>query len=171
VLETLVLCSLYSSLLGISTIPGLILTGLVSDRLGRRGKGRKGLIAIEFFIISLCMFLLGYGLKERININLFIALFFMTGFFVWGHWAAFSTLMLDMVPYEILGTTYGFYNPIHFLGSLIGPWTTGWVRDMTASFSWGLYLSAIFYVLGGVLIFAVKPSFRFGKEAKIEEGG
>jgi hypothetical protein len=34
-------------------------------------------------------------------------------------WAAFYSLLPDIVPYEILGTTYGLTNTIHFLGSLI----------------------------------------------------
>ena len=165
--QTLAQSSFYSSLLGISAIPGLALTGWVSDRLVRRGKGRKGLIAIEFFLIALCMLLLGYGLKVKMNIYLFILFFFMAGFFIWGHWAAFYALLPDIVPYEILGTTYGLTNTIHSLGSLIAPWLTGWVKDTTASFSWGLYLSAIFCILGGTLIFAVRPSFRFGKERSI----
>ena len=55
------------------------------------------------------------------------------------------------------------------MGSLIAPWATGWVRDVTASFSWGLYLAAVFCVLGGMLILAVKPSFRFGKERELGE--
>jgi sugar phosphate permease len=113
------------------------------------------------------MILLGYGLKVKINIYLFILFFFMAGFFIWGHWAAFYALLPDIVPYEILGTAYGLTNTIHFLGSLIAPWMTGWVKDVTASFSWGLYLAAIFCILGGVLILAVRPSFRFGEEAKI----
>jgi sugar phosphate permease len=165
--ESLARSSFYSSLLGIAAIPGLAITGLVSDRLARKGKGRKGLIAIEFFLISLCMILLGYGLKVKINVYLFILFFFMAGFFIWGHWAAFYALLPDIVPYEILGTAYGLTNTIHFLGSLIAPWMTGWVKDVTASFSWGLYLAAIFCILGGVLILAVRPSFRFGEEAKI----
>jgi sugar phosphate permease len=165
--ESLARSSFYSSLLGISAIPGLSLTGFVSDRLARKGKGRKGLIAIEFFLISLCMLALGYGLKIKMNIYLFIILFFMAGFFIWGHWAAFYALLPDIVPYEILGTTYGLTNTIHFIGSLIAPWATGWVRDVTASFSWGLYLAGIFCILGGILILTVRPSFRFGKEAKI----
>ena len=167
--ESLAQSSFYSSLLGISAIPGLSLTGFVSDRLAKKGKGRKGLIAIEFFMISLCMLALGYGLKVKINIYLFILFFFMAGFFIWGHWAAFYALLPDIVPYEILGTAYGLTNTIHFLGSLIAPWMTGWVKDVTASFSWGLYLAAIFCILGGVLILIVRPSFRFGKEARIGE--
>ena len=165
--ETLAKSSFYSSLLGISAIPGLAITGFVSDLLARKGKGRKGLIAIEFFLIALCMLLLGYGLKVKMNIYLFILFFFMAGFFIWGHWAAFYALLPDIVPYEILGTTYGLTNTIHFLGSLIAPWLTGWMKDVTDSFSWGLYLSSIFCVLGGILIFAVRPAFRFGKERSI----
>ena len=167
--ESLARSSFYSSLLGISAIPGLSLTGLVSDRLARKGKGRKGLIAIEFFLISFCMLALGYGLKAKINIYLFVLLFFMAGFFIWGHWAAFYSLLPDIVPYEILGTAYGLTNTIHFMGSLIAPWATGWIRDVTASFSWGLYLAGIFCILGGILILAVRPSFRFGKERAIFE--
>ncbi len=165
--KTLAQSSFYSSLLGISAIPGLALTGFVSDRLARKGEGRKGLIAIEFFMISFCMLALGYGLRMKMNIYLFTFFFFMAGFFIWGHWAAFYALLSDVVPYEILGTTYGLTNTIHFLGSLIAPWATGWIKDVTASFSWGLYLAALFCILGGILILTVRPSFRFGKEAKI----
>jgi MFS family permease len=165
--KTLAQSSFFSSLLGLSAIPGLALNGLVSDRLVRKGKGRKGLIAVEFFMISLCMLLLGYGLKVRINLSLFLLFYFMAGFFIWGHWAAFYALIPDIVPYEILGTAYGLTNTFHFLGSLVAPWATGWVRDMTASFSWGLYLAAIFCFLGGILILAVRPPFQFGIERKI----
>jgi sugar phosphate permease len=165
--ETLAKSSFYSSLLGISAIPGLAITGFVSDLLARKGKGRKGLIAIEFFLISFFMLALGYGLKIRMNIYFFVILFFMAGFFIWGHWAAFYALLPDIVPYEILGTAYGLTNTIHFLGSLLAPWLTGWVKDTTASFSWGLYLAAIFCILGGILILTVRPSFRFGKESNI----
>ena len=160
--------SLLSSLIGISAIPGLTLTGIGSDRMARQGKGRKGLIAFEYFCLALCMASLGYGLKIKMNIYLFTFLFFATGFFVWGHWAAFWALLPDVVPYEILGTTYGLTNTIHFVGSLVAPWASGWIKDATASFSWGLYLSAIFSVLGGILIFSVRPSFRWGKEMKIK---
>ena len=164
---SLVQASFYSSLLGISAIPGLSITGWVSDLLSRKGKGRKGVIAIEFFLIALCMILLGYGLELKMNIYLFTFFFFMAGFFIWGHWAAFYALLPDIVPYEILGTAYGLTNTIHFLGSLAAPWVTGRVKDMTASFSWGLYLSALFCILGGTLILVVRPAFRFGKERSI----
>lgn len=169
-IENLAQSSFYSSLLGISAIPGLTFTGWISDRMARKGMGRKGLIAIEFFLISVCMLLLGFGLKVKMNVYLFILIFFMAGFFIWGHWAAFYSLLPDIVPYEILGTTYGLTNTIHFLGSFIAPWMTGWIKDMTASFSWGLYLAGLFCMVGGVLIFWVRPSFRFERERAILMG-
>jgi MFS family permease len=165
--ESLSLTSFYSSLLGLSAIPGLSLTGLVSDRLMKKGRGRKGLIAVEFYLIAICMFLLGVGLKMRMNLSLYLVLFFVTGFFIWGHWAAFYALLPEIVPHKVLGTAFGLTNTIHFLGSLLAPWATGWVKDATGSFSWGLYLSAIFCVIGGTLILSVKPPFRFGKEVSI----
>jgi sugar phosphate permease len=119
--------------------------------------------------MALFMMLLGYGLEVKMNIYLYLFLFFMAGFFIWGHWAAFYALLPDIVPYEILGTTFGLTNTIHFLGSLFAPWTTGWIKDVTASFSWGLYLSALFSTLGGILIFSVRPGFRFGKERPIHD--
>jgi sugar phosphate permease len=146
-------------------IPGLAITGWLSDLITREGKGRKGLIAVEFFLMALFMFVLGYGLEVRMNLYTFF--FFMAGFFIWGQWAALYALLPDIVPYEILGTTYGLTNTIDFLVSLMAPWVTGWVKDMTASFSWGLYLAAIFCILGGGLILAVWPSFRFGKERPV----
>jgi len=165
--ETLARSSIYSSILGVSGIPGVVLTGLVSDRLSRKGKGRKGLIAIEFFLMSLCMLLLGYGLKWKINIYVFVLLFFMTGFFIWGYYPALHALLSDIVPYKILGTAYGLTNTIHYFGSLMSPWATGWIKDATGSFLWGLYLSAILCFVGGVLILFVTPSFHCGKESPI----
>lgn len=165
--QTLAQSALYSSLLGLSAIPGLMVTGWVSDRWAAKGKGRKGIIAAEFFLISLCMLLLGYGLNVRMNTALFVLLFFAAGFFLWGHWAAFYSLLPDIVPYEILGTAFGLTNTFHFLGSLIAPWVTGQLKDVTGSFSWGLYLAALCCLVGGFLILAVRPPFRLGKEIPI----
>jgi hypothetical protein len=60
-------------------------------------------------------------------------------------------------------------NTTHFLGWLVAPVATGWVKDVTASFSWGLYLSALFSTLGGILIFFVRPAFRWGREPSVVE--
>jgi sugar phosphate permease len=152
--------SLYSSLLGLSAVPGLFLTGLLSDRLACRGRGRKGLIAIEFLGIAVFLSLFGWGIQERWPAGLMGGLIFVIGCFVWGHWAAYYSLIPEMVPPAILGTVFGFTNSIHFIGGLLAPWVTGLIRDQTASFASACYAAALFALIGAAIIFSVRPAFR-----------
>lgn len=156
--------ALYSSLLGLSAVPGLILTGLLSDRLARRGKGRKGLIATEFLFSTVFLFIFGWGIQARWDGLVLGILIFILGAFLWGHWAAYYSLIPEMVPKEILGTIYGITNSIHFIGGLLAPWLTGIIKDATASFSYACYGAGLFTLVGALLIFSVGPSFRWKTE-------
>ena len=156
--------SLYSSLLGISAVPGLTLTGWISDRLVDKGKGRKGLIAVEFLAMTLLMFIFGWGISERWEGWILGVLIFLIGLFVWGHWAAYYSLLPSLVPQEIHGTVYGLTNAIHFIGGFLAPWLTGLIKDATASFTYACYGSALFTLLGGLIIFSVRPAFRWKSE-------
>ena len=46
------------------------------------------------------------------------------------------------------------------VGSILSPWVTGWIRDLTGSFIWGCYIAGIFSLLAGVIIFWVKETTR-----------
>ena len=160
--------SLYASLLGLSAVPGLILTGLISDRLYRKGKGRKGLIAVEFFIMAGLLMLLGLGITGRWSGLTLGVLIFIIGVFVWGHWAAYYSLIPEIVPKEILGTVFGITNSIHFIGGLLAPWLTGIIKDLTASFALACYGAGLFALLGGLIISGVRPSFRWKTEIPLK---
>ena len=73
------------------------------------------MIAFESFLISLCLLMLGYGLKIKMTLAFFRIFFFRGTFFIWGHWAAFDALLPDRVPYKIPGTTFGLTKTIHFI--------------------------------------------------------
>lgn len=165
--SNLAVSALLSSLIGISAIPGLMITGYLSDKMMKHHLGRKGLIAIEFLFIGLFMFLMGWAVRQRWSPLAGAVIIFWIGFFVWGHWAAFYALIADIVPREVQGTCYGLTNSINFVGSLIAPPLTGWVKDLTASFEWGCYLCVIFICIGSVVIFSVKPAFRFATETPV----
>ena len=167
--RTIAMASLLSSLIGIAAIPGLILTGWVSDRLFRLDKGRKGLIAFEFVMMGLFMFLMGLAVGRRWSPYAAAAIVFGIGFFAWGHWAAFYALIADIVPADIRGACYGLTNAINFLGSLIAPPLTGWIKDTTASFEWGCYVSALFILMGAAVVFSIKPAFRLRSEAPVPQ--
>jgi sugar phosphate permease len=164
---TLAGASLYSSLLGLSAVPGLVLTGWISDRLARGGRGRKGLIAVEFLGMALLLAVFGWGIRERWDAAVMGLLIFMLGMFTWGHWAAYYSLIPEMVPRPILGTVFGFTNSIHFIGGLLAPWLTGLIRDLTASFATACYAASFFCLIGALVIASVGPAFRWRREIPV----
>ncbi|MDP2937336.1 MAG: MFS transporter [Dehalococcoidia bacterium] len=169
--KELALASTYSSLLGIAAVPGLLLAGWFSDWMVRRGKGRKAQIAGQMLLTSICVALIGMAIQGRASPWVLAALFFLAGFFFWGIWAPTYALLPEMVPPQVLGTAYGLINTVHFTGSLVAPWLTGLIKDITLSFAWGAYIAAIVSVVGAVFFLAIKPSFRLGPEHRIALGG
>ena len=170
-IKELAKASIFSSLLGIAAIPGLIITGLITDKMARAGKGRKIVIALEFIALAIIMTLIGYAVPLRASVFTLSLLVFLAGFFIWGIWAPIYALIPEIVPREILGTTYGLTNTIHFLGSLIAPWLTGWIKDVTGSFAWGAYVAGAFIFIGALIFMAIRPVFRLGPEIPIKASG
>jgi MFS family permease len=165
--KSLAISSLLASLVGISAIPGLIIHGYVSDWMVKRQLGRKGLVGISYLLIGLFIFLMGLAVRQHWSAPVAALIIFFVGFFAWGHWAAFYALIADIVPDAVRGTCYGFLNSMNFIGAIIAPTLTGWVKDLTASFEWGCYLVVIFILVGSIFIFSVRPPFRFKQEIPI----
>lgn len=159
--------TIYSSLLGVAAVPGLLITGLVSDKLVERGKGRKIMIAAEYVALAILMVFIGYAMEVKASVVTLSVLIFLAGFFLWGIWAPMYALIPEMVPREILGTAYGLTNTIHFIGSLLGPWLTGWIRDVTGSFAWGGYLAGAFIFIGALVLMGMRPVYRLGPEVPL----
>jgi MFS-type transporter involved in bile tolerance (Atg22 family) len=81
---------------------------------------------------------------------------FVAAFFCWSIWGAVYTLLARMVRPEELGTAFGFSNSISFVGAIVGPTATGWVRDLTGSFAAGCVLAAILALTGVALAIALR---------------
>lgn len=156
--------SLLSSLLGVSAIPGLLLMGSVSDRLARRGKGRKGLAALILLGMAGAMLLMGAAVALKAPPTVLAVLVFAAGFCIWGVWAPIYALLAEITPSPIQGTSFGLNNTINFIGSLVAPIATGWIKDASGSFAGACYLAAAVGVAGAVLVFLVHPAFRWGRE-------
>jgi len=165
--KSLTVSSLLSSLVGISAIPGLLLTGWISDRMIRRNLGRKGLVAGEFILIAGMLFLLGAAVRFRWSPGTAAVILFFIGTFAWGHWGAFYALIADIVPQKIQGTCYGLTNSINFIGALVAPPFTGWVKDVSGSFEWGCHASALMMLAGAFCIAAIHPPFRLAPERPV----
>ncbi len=147
--------SVYSSFLGFSAIPGLLLLGSLSDVFESKGWGRKLLISLSFISLALSLMLLGYAVEEG-YILAASALVFMSGMFIWGLFATLYSYVADIVSVEIYGSVFGLLNAIGFISSLVAPPVTGFVRDVTGSFAWGFYVGGILALLGCLVTFGIK---------------
>jgi MFS family permease len=156
--------SVLSALLGVSAVPGLILLGSASDRLARAGWGRKGLAAVTLFGMAGAMLLMGVAVTTRMHPVILGGLIFAAGFCIWGVWAPVFALLAEVTPARLRGTSFGLNNTINFLGSLIAPVATGWVKDVTGSFSGACYLAAGLGLAGAVSLALVRPAFRCAPE-------
>ncbi len=165
--ENTAVSSLLSSLVGIAAIPGLLLTGWVSDRMARRNLGRKGIIITEFALIAVFMCLMGAAVRLRWSPAAAAVILFAIGTFAWGHWGTFYALIADIVPPRVQGTCYGLTNSINFIGALVAPPFTGWIKDLTGSFEWGCYTSALLICVGALFIAMIHPPFSFKPEKPI----
>ena len=157
--------SLLSSLLGLSAIPGLLLMGSASDRLARHGKGRKGLAALILLAMAVAMLGMGAAVAARAHPLILAALVFAAGFCIWGVWGPVFALLVELTPARIRGTSFGLNNTMNFIGSLLAPIATGYIKDVSGSFAWGCYLAAAIGIAGALVLCLVHPAFRWGREA------
>jgi MFS family permease len=148
--------SLLSGILGLIGIPGLLISGIISDIIARRGYGRKGFIALNVGIWALLMLGIGYCVGNGVSSTVISGLFFGSGLFVFGVWSPYYAFLSEMVPQDIVGTTFGFANFIGFLSAWIAPYLTGWLKDTSGSFSGGLYIAGLLLAIGVILIMAVR---------------
>ena len=160
--------SLLSGILGLMGVPGLFISGMLSDVIARKGYGRKGLIALNIFLWALLMLGIGYAVEHRASSILISILFFGSALVIFGAWPPYYALLSELVPIEITGTTFGLANFIGFMSAWIAPYFTGWIKDTTGSFSGGLYFSGSLLIVGVILIMAIRPSFRIRSEVAME---
>jgi MFS family permease len=145
----------YAALQGIAASLGMVVSGWAHDRLVRRGYSSKSVIVAGLGGLTASMLVMAVVIAQR-SIPGLAAVLFLAAFFCWSIWGAVYTLLARMVRVEELGTAFGFSNSISFVGAIVGPTATGWVRDLTGSFSAGCVLAAILALAGVVLAFAVR---------------
>jgi MFS family permease len=151
----------YASLQGLAAPFALVSVGWLSDRMARQGIGRKAVAAISIFLMGLSVAAMGLVVQGKGAPWLLMTFLVLTSFFAWGTWAPCFALLAEMFPPSVLGAAFGLYNTICFVGALIGPLFTGWLKDVTGSFAWGCYGAALAALLGAVVAMAIRPAFRF----------
>ena len=144
----------YAALQGIAASLGMVVSGWAHDYLLERGYSSKTVIVVGLAGVMLSMLAMAVIIAQR-SIPALAIVLFVAAFFCWSIWGAVYALLARLVRPEELGTAFGFSNSISFVGAIVGPTATGWVRDLTGSFSAGCLLAAALALIGVVLALAV----------------
>jgi predicted MFS family arabinose efflux permease len=144
----------YAALQGIAASLGMVASGWAHDYLLERGYGSKTVIVVGLAGVMLSMLVMAVVIAQR-SIPALAIVLFVAAFFCWSIWGAVYALLARLVRTEELGTAFGFSNSISFVGAIVGPTATGWVRDLTGSFSAGCLLAAALALIGVALALAV----------------
>ena len=149
----------YAALQGIAASLGMVVSGWVHDRLVKRGYGSKTVIVAGLTGLALSMLAMAAVIGQRSIPGLAVVLF-LAAFFCWSIWGAVYALLGRMVREAELGTAFGLSNSIGFVGAIVGLTATGWVRDLTGSFSAGCGFAAVLALTGVALVVALRVPAR-----------
>lgn len=141
-----------ASLVPWAAIPGSLFFSWLSDKLGRHRPVLIVMLPLTFiFTISIVFFdnlailyiaLIGYGIVGKISTN-----------------PVLIAVVSDNAPKSALGTSFSVYNFIGMTASILAPYITGFLTDLTGSMAIGFYLAAALLVVGfiaAILVFSMK---------------
>lgn len=131
-------------------LPGVILTGTVSDYIGRE---RAALLAYAISIAGVACALLIDGPEDHVLLWLHACLFGIT----WGaRGPAITAKTADIFAGPRLGTILGVITIGSGLGAALGSWGAGVAFDLTGSYRLAFWCSIGAYVAGSVAFWALR---------------
>ncbi len=132
------------------SLPGVILTGIVSDYIGRE---LSALLTYGTSIVGVACGMLIASPDQHAMLWAHACLFGLT----WGaRGPAITAKSADLFPGPNLGTILGAITIGAGLGSSSGSWLAGYVFDVTGSYRAAFGLSIFFYVCGSVAFWALR---------------
>ncbi len=161
--EALSTGSAFASVVGLSAVPGLIINGLVSDLFYRRGISRKAVAMFDFIGGAILLGLVGVGIQTKVHPIMLVVLMFCAGFFLFGLFGVLYSLISEITPPGVMGSTFGLTNSFNYIGGFSSPWLTGLVKDATGSFSYGCYLAGGLCLIAAGMVSTMRPAFRIHK--------
>lgn len=138
------------------SLPGVILTGTISDYIGRE---LSAVVTYGTSILGVVFGLMITGPDQHLLLWLHACFFGLT----WGaRGPAITAKTADLFPGPNLGTILGVITIGTGLGAAGGSWMAGLVFDVTGSYRVAFWLSIVFYVCGSVAFWGLRrpPAVR-----------
>ena len=132
------------------SLPGVIVTGSLSDYVGRE---LSAVVTYGTSIFGVVCAMLITSPDQHLLLWLHSCFFGLT----WGaRGPAITAKTADLFPGPQLGTILGAITIGTGIGSAAGSWLAGWSFDMTGSYQVAFGLSIFFYACGGVAFWALR---------------
>jgi predicted MFS family arabinose efflux permease len=147
---------LTSSLLGLAAVAGLIAGGWVSDRALGAGIARTTVLTGAYLGAAVAAAASALAVEGQAAPATLAVALFAVNLFGWSVWGPSFALLGAAFRGGDLGTAFGLFNAITVVGAIVGPAVTGWTRDLTGSFSAGLWLSAGVTLAGALIVAATR---------------
>jgi MFS family permease len=138
------------------SLPGVIVTGILSDYVGRE---LSAVVTYGTSIFGVACAMLITSPDQHLLLWLHSCFFGLT----WGaRGPAITAKTADLFPGPQLGTILGAITIGTGIGSALGSWLAGWTFDLTGSYQVAFGLSIFFYVCGSVAFWLLRrPSQDF----------
>jgi MFS family permease len=132
------------------SLPGVIITGTLSDYVGRE---LSAVVTYGTSIFGVICAMLITSPDQHLLLWLHSCFFGLT----WGaRGPAITAKTADLFPGPQLGTILGVITIGTGIGSAAGSWLAGWSFDVTGSYQVAFALSILFYTCGGVAFWALR---------------
>ena len=132
------------------SLPGVIVTGILSDHVGREV---SAVVTYGTSIFGVACAMLITSPDQHLLLWLHSCFFGLT----WGaRGPAITAKTADLFPGPQLGTILGVITIGTGIGAALGSWMAGWIFDLTGSYQVAFGLSILFYVCGGVAFWALR---------------
>ena len=140
-----------SSLVPWASIPGMLFFGWLSDKLGKQRPVLLVMVPLAFIsTISIVLFeqmwvlyvsLIVYGIVGKLSTN-----------------PVLIAVVANNAPRVGLATSFGIYNFIGMSASILAPYITGFITDVTGNLDMGFYLAGGLLVVGIIAVFLLDES-------------
>ncbi len=132
------------------SLPGVIITGILSDHVGRE---LSAVVTYATSIFGVACAMLITSPDQHLLLWLHSCFFGLT----WGaRGPAITAKTADLFPGPQLGTILGVITIGTGIGSAAGSWLAGWSFDLTGSYQVAFGLSILFYACGSVAFWALR---------------
>lgn len=134
--------------------------GWLADRAIRKGHGRKPLALVCTGVYSVLVVIFGFSVQggDQPSLLLLGALLFSSGLFFNALQPIVQGITGDLVPANERGSAFGMLNLVSEIGAVASPVVSGVLRDVTGSWSTGVFVAAGLMIISFFLYLMVQEA-------------